>query len=115
MRFLVDENMDDLVVARLRAAGHEVSWARETHRSAADPSLLELANQEGRTLITYDRDFGELVHKRHLPAPFGVVLFRIYQDMPRSTRAEFIARNATVWDSWPPGIWTVQIRHQPAP
>ena len=115
MRILVDENMPGRAIALLRAAGHEVSWARENRRGGADPSLLELANREERTLITYDRDFGELVHKRHLPAPFGVILFRIHQDMPRNTRAEFIARNATVWDSWPPGIGTVQIRHQPSP
>ena len=112
MRILADENILPEAVASLRAGGHDVRWARETNRSAADPSLLELATHEGRTLITYDSDFGELVHRDNLPAPFGILLFRLHDSVPRSVRADFIARSTTAWDTWPPGIWTVQIRHQ---
>ncbi len=112
MRILADENMLAEAVASLRAAGHDVLWALETHRSADDPNLLELATQEGRTLITFDSDFGELVHRYRVPAPYGVVFFRLHKDVPEPVQAEFIAHAATSWDTWPPGIWTIQIRHQ---
>lgn len=115
MRILADENMLERAVASLRAAGHEVRWARETQRSAADPNLLELATQEGRTLITFDKDFGDLVFLENLPAPFGMLLFRLHEGVPRPIQADFIARAATAWDVWPPGIWTIQIRHQTTP
>ena len=104
--------MLEQVVASLRTAGHDVRWARETHRSAADPNLLELATQEGRTLITFVKDFGDLVFLENLPAPFGILLFRLHNGVPHSVRADFVARATTSWDNWPPGIWTVQIRHQ---
>lgn len=112
MRILADENMLGQAVASLRAAGHDVRWARETHRSAADPNLLELATQEGRTLITFDSDYGELVHKFRVPAPYGVLFFRLHEGVSRSVQADFIACATASWDNWPPGIWTVQIRHQ---
>ena len=111
MRIQADENMLERAVVSLRAGGHDVRWARETHRSAADPNLLELATQEGRTLITFDSDFGELVHRYRIPAPYGVLFFRLHDSVPRPVQADFIAGAATAWETWPPGIWTIQIRH----
>ena len=113
MRILADENIHEQSVALLPEEGHDVRWVVETDPSTADFDLLELANREERTLITFDMDFGELVHKHHLSAPRGVVLFRIHKDVPRSVGEEFVARSVTVWNNWPPGIWTVQIRHHP--
>ena len=81
MKILADENIHERSVALLRAAGHDVRWVIETHRRAPDPNLLRLANREGRTLITFDTDFGELVHKDRLSAPHGVILFRIHKDV----------------------------------
>lgn len=112
MKILADENMLAEAVSSLRADGHDVHWAAEFNRSAADPNLLELATQEGRTLITFDSDFGELVHKYRLPAPYGVLFFRLHNNVPEAVQADFIARSTTAWDAWPQGIWTVQIRHQ---
>lgn len=112
MKILADENMLAEAVASLRASGHDVRWAAETHRSAADPNLLEMATQEGRTLITFDSDFGDLVHYYHMPAPYGVLFFRLYAGVPEPVQADFIASTTTAWDTWPPGIWTIQIRHQ---
>ena len=115
MRILADENMLERAVASLRADGHDVLWAAEANRSAADPNLLELATQEGRTLITFDKDFGDLVFLENLPAPFGILLFRLHRGVPEPVQADFIAGAATAWDTWPPGIWTIQIRHQTHP
>jgi len=78
MRILADENILDQVVIQLRAAGHDVRWAMETDRGEADPNLLELATLERRALITYDKDFGDLVHRDGMSAPHGVILFRIH-------------------------------------
>ena len=112
MRVLADENMAEQVVVRLRTAGCDVRWARETDRGEADPDLLELATREERTLITYDKDFGDLVHRNRIPAPCGVILFRIHPSVPDTVKTEFVAGSVMAWDSLPSGIWTIQIRHQ---
>ena len=78
----------------------------------ADPNLLELATRERRALITYDKDFGALLNRDGMSAPHGVILFRIHSDVPDSVKAEFVASSVMAWDSLPPGIWTIQIRHQ---
>ena len=112
MRILADENMLAEAIVSLRAAGHDVGWAAETNRSAADPNLLELATQERRTLITFDSDFGELVHKYGMPAPYGVLFFRLHRGVPEPVQADFVARTVPAWETWPPGVCTIQIRHQ---
>ena len=103
MRFLVDENMGHRVVALLRAGSHDVLWVGESHRSAPDPDLLELATGQERTLVTYDTDFGRLIHQRRMSAPYGVLLFRLHDDVPDASKEDFIAASATIQDPWAPG------------
>lgn len=74
--------------------------------------MLELATREGRILITYDKDFGDLVNRDGISAPHGVILFRIHSDVPDTVKAKFVAGSVMAWDSLLPGIWTIQIRHQ---
>jgi hypothetical protein len=40
------------------------------------------ARSSSRILLTFDKDFGELIFHRGLPAGSGVVLFRITPDSP---------------------------------
>ena len=115
MRILADENISQRSVEILRNSGHDVRWATETNRRAPDPDLLELATREGRTLITYDSDFGELVHRTRTPAPFGIVFFRLHNLIPDEVKSALVASAISAWDSWPPGLWTFQVRHQPNP
>jgi predicted nuclease of predicted toxin-antitoxin system len=49
--------------------GHDVLSAGDINLQATDEALLDLALQEGRALVTEDKDFGELVFVRHLPHP----------------------------------------------
>ena len=37
--------------------------------------------RERRTLLTFDRGFNELVVRDEIPAPYGVVLFRLPGEM----------------------------------
>jgi hypothetical protein len=52
MRFLLDENLSPKVAAPLRAAGHDVTIAREVGlRSATDQVVIETARREARVLV----------------------------------------------------------------
>jgi predicted nuclease of predicted toxin-antitoxin system len=49
--------------------GHDVLLAIDVNPRAPDELLLDLATQEGRVLVTEDKDFGELVFVHRLPHP----------------------------------------------
>lgn len=76
MRFLADANIEAGLVFWMRAEGLDVLWAAELAPSTTDQTLVSLASQERRILITYDRDFGELIFYRRQVAA-GVVLLRL--------------------------------------
>ncbi len=82
MRFLADENFLRPAVEALREAGFDVAWVSEDQSGAPDELVLARAAYEGRTVLTFDKDFGELAFRRGLPAECGIVLFRLTPQMP---------------------------------
>ena len=79
MRLCANENVPGDCIARLRQAGHDVLWIREAAPGMTDLVVLARALDENRLLITFDKDFGELVFRRGAKASHGIVLFRIAQ------------------------------------
>jgi predicted nuclease of predicted toxin-antitoxin system len=69
MRFLANENFPAASVQLLRQSGHDVLYVIEKFPSLDDEVILRRAHDEQRMLITFDRDYGELVFKRRFPAP----------------------------------------------
>jgi predicted nuclease of predicted toxin-antitoxin system len=47
--------------------GHEVVWAGDWLHDPGDEALLSEANDQGRILVTLDKDFGELAVVRGRP------------------------------------------------
>ena len=66
-----------LVVEELRRRGHDVTWVRTDFPGASDDVVLARALAEKRLLITFDKDFGDLVFHKGSAASCGVVLFRL--------------------------------------
>ena len=60
MNLLADACVSIQVVEALRAHPHDVSWAGEWGPKASDDEVLARARSEGRTLLTLDKDFGQL-------------------------------------------------------
>jgi len=77
MKFLANENVAGDAVIALREKGHDVAWIRTDAPGSKDEDVLARAMAEHRILITFDKDFGELAFRAHLPATCGIVLFRI--------------------------------------
>ena len=91
MRGLADENMLEMAVQLLRAAGHDIAWVSEDMPSVSDAVVLERALREDRVVLTYDKtDYGSLIYQDGLPAQCGVVLFR-FRGLPVPAQAQFIA------------------------
>ena len=114
MRVLADENMRGPAILMLRDAGHDVLWVREERPLTPDPDVLAWATLEGRLLITFDKDFGELSQRRDRPAPFGIILFRISDDAPPDERARLITQNVNSNVEWRGYLWVINIRKRQA-
>jgi len=87
MRLCANENVPGDCVAALRERGHDVLWIREVARGSPDHAVLARAQSEARLLITFDKDFGDLVFHRGKAASRGIVLFRLRKPSP-----DFVAR-----------------------
>jgi|SRR5258708_23674967 len=93
MRLLADENLPKATVQALRHDGHDVLWARTDCPSERDSALLELAETEGRILLTLDKDFWQLaLQRRHPLLNAGVMLFRVHPAVPNAITS--LARRA---------------------
>jgi predicted nuclease of predicted toxin-antitoxin system len=76
MRFLVDESTGPRVAEWLRLRGHDVYSIYEKDRGLDDDSIIAMAFEDERVLITNDKDFGDKVFHERLPH-HGVVLLRL--------------------------------------
>ena len=99
MRLCANENIPEDCVTRLREAGHDVLWVRESAPGSKDAEALARALSEERLLITFDKDFGELVFHRGARASSGIVLFRIAQQSSAAV-AERVATVLGSRDDW---------------
>ncbi len=90
MRFLADENIPRVVIERLRAEGHDTISVGETTPSMPDDEILNVAEADGRILITGDGDFGEMVVRQRLKLR-GVLLLELDR-LPNAVRADTVAQ-----------------------
>ncbi len=67
MKLLLDSCLSGKAAAELRGSGHDVVWAGEWPSDPGDAAILARAKEEGRVLVTLDKDFGELAVVRGLP------------------------------------------------
>lgn len=99
MKLLADENVPGLAVAQLRAAGHDVVWALTDHPADDDERLMQVAHDQQRLIVTFDKDFGELVFRRGTRS-LGVVLLRISLTDPVSVSHTIVNLLASRDDWW---------------
>lgn len=83
MNLVADEGVDRQIVEQLRQDGHNVVYVAELSPSISDDEVLQQANDRNATLLTADKDFGELVYRlNRLMA--GVILLRLEGLLPES-------------------------------
>lgn len=82
MKLLANENIPLGTVYRLRAFGHDVLSITEASRGITDTEVLAIAHSQQRVLLTFDRDYGELIYVKRLPIPAGLVYLRFIPTSP---------------------------------
>ncbi|SRR5579871_5742676 len=86
-KFLANENMPGAAIEAARQAGVDITWVREISPGISDDAVLTLSQSEGRVLLTFDKDFGEMAFERGKTATAGVILLR-----PRLRSPEHVAQ-----------------------
>ncbi len=105
-RFLADECFSGYILTALKAAGLDVTSSRDSLPAGDDLSVLRLAFQQGRILLTEDKDFGDLTVRFRLPSN-GVVRVNL-KSLERSRRADCVLNAlTTLGDKLPNALVTI--------
>ena len=77
MKFLANENIPLASVQYLRNKGFDVSYVGHEFSGIEDRLILDIAQTQERTILTFDRDYGELIFKYQFKPGYGVIYLRL--------------------------------------
>lgn len=77
MKLLANENFLTASVDFLRSAGYDITYVAEGFKNISDKSVIQTTMDEERTVLTFDRDYGELIFKYNYKPPKGVIYLRL--------------------------------------
>ena len=83
MKFLANENFPFPSIKFLREKGFDVISISEDSSGISDEEVLQKAALENLVILTFDRDYGELIFRYLKDNPPTVVYFRIKGQMPQ--------------------------------
>lgn len=82
MKLLANENIPLLAVKKLREHGYDVFSISEQISGITDNEVLNLSKQEDRIIITFDRDYGELIFLRKMTSPPAIIYLHFIPQNP---------------------------------
>ena len=82
MDFLANENFPLVSIQLLRKVGHNVRSVAEDMPGSKDREVLRYASESKLVILTFDRDYGDLIYRHTMSASAGVVYFRFAPASP---------------------------------
>lgn len=82
MRLLANENVPLASVRILTESGHDVVVIGQDLAGITNKEVIDIAVKQERTIITFDRDYGELIFKKGLRPKSGVIYLRWFEFLP---------------------------------
>lgn len=82
MRFLANENFPLPSTRVLRNNGHDVICVGDVMGGATDQAVLSYATEHQLIILTFDRDYGEMLFKYQSISPPAIVYFRLMNYLP---------------------------------
>ncbi|MBN3035579.1 MAG: DUF5615 family PIN-like protein [Bacteroidales bacterium] len=76
MKLLANENFPFQSVRILRDAGYDITAAGTDFSGRLDNEIIEIAQRENRTILTFDKDYGELIFRKGYRPQAGVIFMR---------------------------------------
>lgn len=118
MRFLANENFPLQSVQLLRQADLEIASVTEDSPGIEDSEVLARAANEQRVILTFDRDYGELIYRLRLRSPKGVIYLRFRPhtpEEPASILLNLLQTEGLQFEEWFTVVERDQIRQRPLP
>lgn len=75
-KLLANENFPLPAVRLLQEAGVDVETVLDVMPAASDEEVLSYARRERRWIVTFDRDYGDLVFRKGMPPPPAIIYLR---------------------------------------
>jgi predicted nuclease of predicted toxin-antitoxin system len=82
MKLLANENFPKASVMLLRQLGYDIAYIAETDQGVTDKAVMGIAATENRLILTFDRDYGELIYKHNYKPEQGVLYLRLNEYKP---------------------------------
>jgi len=82
MKLLANENFPYPSIFYLQKKGFDVLSIGMDNPSIKDSEIMDIAINEERTIITFDRDYGELIFRHNYKPPQGVLYLRLGKYSP---------------------------------
>lgn len=82
VEFLANENFPFPSIKRLRECHFSVKSIAEEMPGISDEEVITIAQKENLVILTFDRDYGEIIFKYGMQSPPGVVFFRYIGNDP---------------------------------
>jgi predicted nuclease of predicted toxin-antitoxin system len=84
MKFLANENFPLPSIHLLKNAGYEVISIAEKFSGISDMEVIKKANTDTLIILTFDKDYGEIIFKNKFKKPPAVVFFRFKGSKPET-------------------------------
>ena len=106
MKFLADENFPRTSYLRIKQAGFDILSVGKDYAGITDESVMRIAIEEGRVILTFDSDFGRLIFEYNHKPESGVVPWVVSHDPPFEPphRLSGSSKKAIFHETKPPGI-----------
>ncbi len=82
MKLLANENFPLASVSLFEKSGFDIIAIGKDYSGSTDSEVMELAIRENRTILTFDRDYGELIFKKGFKPKPGVIYLRWKSFLP---------------------------------
>jgi predicted nuclease of predicted toxin-antitoxin system len=76
MNFLANENFPRPSFLLLREHHHHVISISEIYAGIADEEVIKIAVEQNLIILTFDKDYGEIIFRYKYPKPPSVVYFK---------------------------------------
>lgn len=82
INILANENFPIASVKFLENEGFDIIYIGYNHAGITDKEVIDLAISDDRLIVTFDKDYGELIFKYEQKPPAGVIYLRIFEFSP---------------------------------
>jgi len=82
MKLLANENFPYPSIFYLRDKGFDIVSIGMENPSIKDSEIMSIAINESRTILTFDRDYGELIFRFNYKPEMGVIYLRLENYSP---------------------------------